>query len=296
MWIKCFMSVKNLVRPLLFSGLALAAGCRSVYSHKVKVEPSLDGRLTVMTYNLANARGNTIDFFKVHSEEVTKYYLDCIAEQIKKSGADIVGLNEVDFGSSRSNGIEEALYLAEKVGFPSVIEDRFFNVSGVMSLGNAILSKYPLHFNHRDKYGKLFGRFKHTFKTVLYADVDLLGRKLLFGVTHLNDSPDNKERLEEMRLIREYLEGKGSFVLVGDLNDVPDSAAMKYFLSSDFFSVSRNYGMPSYPADGPKYSIDQILGSKDITVGDLHSITAEDVGYAEPPSDHRNVFADVYWK
>ena len=290
------MTIKNLLRSFLLSGFALVAGCRSIYSHKVDVELALDDKLTVMTYNIANARGNTTDFFKVHTEDVTKYYLDCIAEQLKMSGADIVGLNEVDFGSSRSNGIEEALYLAKKADFPYVLEDRFFNVSGVLDLGNAILSKFPMHFYHRNKYGKLFGRLKHTFKAVFYAEIDLPGKKVLFGVTHLSDAPGSKERLEEVHLIREYLKDKKRSIVVGDFNADPESIEMKYLLFSDIFNVSRNYGMLSYPSDHPRISIDHIVVTKDLMVGDLHSITAEDVGYAEPPSDHRNVFADVYWK
>lgn len=299
------------MRPLLKSitaaTLSLLSGCLSLRylelpNHEVEEKKN---KVTVMTYNIGNARGNTTDFFAVRSKETIEYNLDCIVEQIKASKADIIALQEVDYDSYRTEGIEQAKYIAEHAGFHAVLEDRFFSVPGLLVLGNALLVKDhsvdsmekgpSLELERIIPYGKGLKKIPHYFKNAMYASTYAHGKKLLIGVTHLSDSKSEKKRIKEFKLNLEYLKGKSSSIFLGDLNAQPHFDSLKMFLASGFFNMSTNFGLPTYPADKPEVSLDHILVTKDLKIGSLRSISAKEVGCKESPSDHENLFADVYW-
>ena len=91
-------------------------------------------RLKVLSYNIHKCIGG-VD---------RKYQPDRIVEVITKQDADVVMLQEVDAGVTRSNGDKQAEVLADKLGmkywswFPNV------DVRGGGQYGNAILARYPL--------------------------------------------------------------------------------------------------------------------------------------------------------
>jgi len=287
--------MRPLWKSIAAAALSLLSGCLSLRylelpNHGIEEKGN---KVKVMAYNIGNARGNTADFFARRSKEAIEKNLDCIVEQSKDM--DILALNEADSGSYRTSWIDQPRYIAEHAGFNYVIVDDFFTLPGLFELGNAILSKHPLEFEHVIPYGGCIEKLPHMFKNAMYAYADVNGKKLLIGVTHLNNFKSEKNRTEEFALNLAYLKSKSRFILLGDFNAQPHFDSLEKFLGSGLFNVSPNFGIPTYPADKPTLSIDHIVVSKDIQIGPIGSITAESVGCKETPSDHENVFAEVYW-
>ncbi len=281
-------------KSLAVAALSFLSGCLNLHylefsNHEANEKAN---KAAVMTYNIANARGNTPDFFASRSKKDIESNLDCIVEQSKNM--DILALNEADSNSYRTEWIDQPRYIAERAGFDYVLVDDFFTVPG-LQLGNAILSKHPLEFESIIPYGECVGKINHEFKNAMYAYANISGKKLLIGVTHLSDSRYKKRRMKELELNLGYLKGKSGFILLGDFNAQPHSDSLEMFLGSGLFNISPNFGLLSYPAGKPEQSLDHIIVSKDIWIGQIGTITAESVGCKEIPSDHRNIFAEVYW-
>ncbi len=87
--------------------------------------------LRVLTYNIHKAIGND-----------RKYFLDRIIEILKKSQADIIALQEVDYLVPRSHKENLALRIAQSLGYEYEIGLNVYLKQG--AYGNAIFSKYPI--------------------------------------------------------------------------------------------------------------------------------------------------------
>ena len=120
----------------------------------VKVETSagadaavFTGRVRVVTYNIAHGRGLAGSNWQIGGREAQLERLDQIAGLLRDQRADIVVLNEVDFGAIWTSNVNQAVYIAEKAGFPFVAEQRNFDMAmplASLRWGNAILRKYPI--------------------------------------------------------------------------------------------------------------------------------------------------------
>lgn len=87
--------------------------------------------LRVATYNVRGCRG--IDGRRSEMR---------IAEVIASLSADVVALQELDLGRTRSAGVDQAQLIAEQLGWVRLFEPAMRN--GAEQYGNAILSRYPL--------------------------------------------------------------------------------------------------------------------------------------------------------
>lgn len=271
---------------LAYLGL-FTASCHGVLSKTLKqdcFQPRLEDKLRVMTYNIANARGNYEELFKSRNKEAIKFNLDQIAEMVSYYDIDVLCMNEVDFSSARTHNINQAEYLAKRLCYNHLIEESMFKMP-CFDVGNAVISKYPLKQNHYHQYGKDFiDRIKHVFKSFLDFDVNDLN----FVLTHL-DSTDEQNRIMEVEILLDYLNKKKEpFVLLGDFNSGPGSKPFEKIIKSGL--VHNKYvGIKTFRSDNPKYSIDHILVSKELELNNYSSanITC---------SDHRPVMGDIYLK
>jgi endonuclease/exonuclease/phosphatase family metal-dependent hydrolase len=154
---------KRLKRGLLVVGLVLLAvavyyGWARIFreSRAVRVltvssdvpVPAGD-EIRVACYNIAHGRGpgTGADNWGTDERERPLEHIEAIAKQIADSGASIVVLNEVDFDSKWSGGLDFARLIAEGAVFPFVVEQRNFDVTlpfYTLQFGNAILSKFPV--------------------------------------------------------------------------------------------------------------------------------------------------------
>jgi endonuclease/exonuclease/phosphatase family metal-dependent hydrolase len=175
--------------------------------------------LSVLTYNIHHAAG---------VDGVVN--LERIAGVISQSGADVVGLQEVDVHwDARSNWEDQAAWLANRLG----MEYRFaanLDLPPVNSgeprrqYGTAILSRYPI----KDFSNTLLPLYAGSEQRGLaVATLDVGGRDVRFANTHLSKLT-SAERVEQAQKIVQLLSGSDTpTLLVGDLNGVPTSPEIK---------------------------------------------------------------------
>ena len=90
---------------------------------------------TLASFNICSAH------FK--EGKYTDENLRLVAEKITESRADVIALQEVDRGASRSNGVDMPTRLSELTGIPYHYFIKIRDFQGGQ-YGTAILSKYPI--------------------------------------------------------------------------------------------------------------------------------------------------------
>jgi endonuclease/exonuclease/phosphatase family metal-dependent hydrolase len=187
---------------LCFCGLLLLSGCVSGTAAEPKT-------FRVMSYNIHHGGG--LD---------GKVDLDRIAALIKREGADIVGLQEVDKGVERTQRRDLGAELAKLTGMTCIFSNNLNHQGG--EYGNAVLTKFPVGSwtNHHYKMLR-----EGEQRGILQLTLKVHGKDLVFMNTHLDHRSDGAERMLSTGEIREMLarvKGK-PVVLCGDFNCTPDS-------------------------------------------------------------------------
>lgn len=202
-------------------------------------------RLRVLTYNIHHAQG--ID---------RKLDLERIARVINEARPDIVALQEVDQGVSRTNQVNQPDELARMTKMHVVFGDNIEFGGG--KYGNAILSRFPIsqYRNHR-----LPNRDDGEQRGVLEATVavpDQL-RPLLLFATHLDHRGDDRERHESAQAINALaaMRPHQPALLAGDLNDTMDSRTLQELAKHWMLTNSRP--LLTVPVNEPNRQIDFIL-------------------------------------
>ena len=239
-------------------------------------------RITAMTYNIHIGVG--MDF---------EYNLDRIVQLIKDEGADVIGLNEVDYETTRSRGINQAKYIAEKLGF-YYAEGKIFRTSGGY-FGNAVVSRYPIVSSENHILPNPMG---NELRAALECQIDIDGAILNFFSTHLDVRDADSRTAQAVQLAQLASKLRGPTIIAGDFNAVPllsteTAAIMKQF--NDTWQVyrvlvdsaeiaresvfTRDYakGGNTIDAVSPNRRIDYVFASHDL-------IVRPEVGAARVPS------------
>lgn len=237
-------------------------------------------QMKVMTYNIRHGEGMD-----------GKLDLERIAEQIRQSNADIIGLQEVDnHWSERSDFKNQAKELAEMLDMHYVFgpnlnyppeEGQAHN----HQYGTAILSKYPILDSKNYKLTKLTDDEEQ--RGLLEAQVYVAGGEVWFYVTHTSHLSSNV-RARQVEDIVEITSRHNNNVLVGDLNATPNATEMQslFQIYTDVWSVNHDGLGYTYPADSPTKRIDYVLTSPRLNVSSSqvnHSLA----------SDHLPLVADI---
>lgn len=206
-------------------------------------QAELPQELRVVTYNIHHGEGTD-----------GKLDLERIAAAINAEKPDLVGLNEVDQGCGRSQGIDEPAVLAKLTDMTHVFEKNIDHDGG--KYGNAILSRLPIvrHENH-----KLPSDYEGEQRGVLEVEVGDANDSLLFLCTHLDYRPNDHERLASIETIEKLVAARDGkpVVLVGDLNAVPESKVMETFAKT--WARSNSKPLATFPAAKPEKQIDYVL-------------------------------------
>ncbi len=159
-----------------------------------------DYALTVVTYNIRGCRDN------VGQADAT-----AIADELKKLGADIIALQEVDNGLPRSGFVNQARTIAKELQMNYVYAPSINFLVG--TYGNAILSNRPILSSQ-----VISLPFSLEPRSMLDVTIDLNGSPFHVFTTHLGLK--KSERVEQFQFLRDYLQKKasGSSVLLGDFN------------------------------------------------------------------------------
>ncbi|MDH6315566.1 endonuclease/exonuclease/phosphatase family metal-dependent hydrolase [Parabacteroides sp. PF5-5] len=223
----------------------------------------------VMSYNIRNGRG---------MDEVTDYRR--VAEVIIRQAPDIVALQEVDSFTNRSAQTDVLQRLAEETLMHRVYAPAIPFDGGKYGVG--MLSKEkPLRHYHVSLPGR---EEERVLLVVEFA-------KLVVGCTHL--SLTEADRLASVPILRrEAAKASKPFILMGDLNDTPDSPFMKE-LSEGFILLSDTC-KATHPSPQPKECIDYIAVYKP-GAGALTPLSYQVIN--EPlASDHRPIQAEIRLK
>ncbi|MGB4137401.1 MAG: endonuclease/exonuclease/phosphatase family protein, partial [Microbacterium sp.] len=208
--------------------------------------PSASGaELTVAAYNLRMGYG--ID---------GRFDPAGVAEQIRRSGAQVVLLSEVDRGWLLNGGQDELAILARMLGMRAV-----FGPAADPVWGDAILTSLPMSDTASMKY-PMFDAL--TGAGITAATVDWHGTGVRVLATHLQ--PDGNETNATERASEVFAKalraGDAPTIGGGDLNTTPGSGAWDALLSSgaqDALSGIRP--ALTSPADAPAEQIDHLLVS-----------------------------------
>jgi len=209
--------------------------------------PFTGGALTVMTWNVGYASGMENNKGNVLSSEDVIANLDTIAASIRRSGADIVALQEIDFNSRRSHGIDELRYLQEKLDYPFAAYILNWNKRyvpypmnldfkrhfGRVQSGQAVLSRLPITENAAEFLAKplnkpfLYNLF-YISRAVQRVEVSVGGRALDIYNVHL-EAFHPETRMHQARQLLDIMKARGfaAGFIVGDMNSLPPGARKK---------------------------------------------------------------------
>lgn len=203
--------------------------------------PAYSQHLKVISYNIHHGANST--------EEIT---LEQIGEYIKNSGADLVGLQEVDSLCRRSGSQDQMKMLAEMTGMHYAFYRHFAYDGGAYGLG--ILSKSPI-LKQRNQRITSFKDGKEQSLAQLSVKVAIGESQLLFSTVHL--ALDQGTRLIQVREVLEHLNGNLPVILTGDFNALPDTEEIQ--LIDQVYPMQDKSLQPTFPYQQPVKKIDYIF-------------------------------------
>lgn len=241
----------------------------------------------------ARDRATTVATYNIHhgADPAERLDLERIASEIRRGGADVIGLQEVDrHWGARSAFVDQAAWLAERLGL-HVVYGANLDLAPAEAgqerrqYGTAVLSRFPILSSRntllpRPRNGEQRG--------LLEAVLNVRGVRVRFANTHLQHN-NAEERLAQSQRIVELLgNAPEPTVLVGDLNatpQAPELAPLFAHLDDAWVRAGRGAGF-TYPVERPDRRIDYVLVSPDVEVRDAQVIASD-------ASDHLQVTADL---
>lgn len=204
--------------------------------------------LKIMSYNI-----------HVGQDGANKDQLKNIAEFIKSSRADIIGLQEVDSVCNRSNKVDQMKFLAEYTGMHYAYARHFAYDGG--SYGIGILSRYPLS-DIKDHRVILTsdGKSDAATRALLTAAISPAGKKITFATVHM-DYRDSRSRVAQSEEMVSLFKGmKYPVILTGDFNAIPGTKEILN-LETIFTDTGVNSDF-TYPVVNASKKIDFVMVSK----------------------------------
>lgn len=225
---------------------ALAAACLLLCGCTTRTAPVT---LRVMSYNIHHGEGTDGVFD-----------LERIAAVIEAQDPDLVALQEVDRGTNRASGVDQAAVLSRLTGMHHAYGAAMAYDGG--EYGEAILSRRPIAGEATLVMPKIEGSEPRALLSVRVR-IAPSDEEIVFSGTHLAhdsavDRLDQAARIRDI-LTRERLAGH-TVILAGDLNAAPGSAPMHELLQGGgFIDVFADKPGPTYPSGDPQTRIDWIL-------------------------------------
>lgn len=227
----------------LFAVLAnvlLAVGCASTQSARPV-------KISILTYNIHHGEGMD-----------RKLDLPRIAELIKSQRPDLVALQEVEKGSSRTKKVDQAAELAKSSGLKNWYFGKAFDFAGG-GFGNAVLMKAECKADMVTKPLPPSGEPRSIIQASYSKNYPGLGTSITFLATHLDwQHADGRKR--QVDAILEYaakLPVDAPVILAGDFNAEPNDAALAPLRAAGWVDATAGLG-PTCPADVPKNKIDYV--------------------------------------
>jgi len=191
--------------------------------------------------------------------------LERIARLITDQRADLVALQEVERGTTRTGGRDLAAELGRLTGLTPHFVKNIPYQGG--EYGIAVLTRFPIRRTAHTLLKK-FGDGEQ--RGVQHVVVEVHGRELLFLNTHLDHRRDPAERDHSVEEIRRMVVAAGTtpVILCGDFNATPESTAirrMREFMTDTWSVVGAGPGH-TVPVRKPTRRIDYIWVSSPTVV------------------------------
>ena len=202
--------------------------------------------------------------------------LNGIAEVL--TGYDVVGLQEVDAGSRRTDFVNLTKYLAERAGFPFWHHQLNRDFGPIAKHCNGLLSRLrPSEVWEFKLPGAIPGR------GALMARFGSARHPLVVMLIHLALS--RRARLRQLDYVADVLNEYEHAVLMGDMNCEPDSPEMDLLFRRTRL-VEPSAGLCTFPSWRPQRNIDHIL-----VTGELEVASCQVLSHAY--SDHLPIAMEV---
>lgn len=202
--------------------------------------------------------------------------LDRIAEIL--AAYDIVGLQEVDAGSLRSEFINQAEYLARRANLPFWKHQTNRDLGRLAQHSLGIVARHAPHaVEHRALPGWLPGR------GVMLARFGQPGADLVVAVMHL--ALGRGSRMRQMGFVADLLAGEPHAILMGDFNCLPNAPELR-MLQHRTGLVLPDKELHTYPSWKPNRMIDYILVSPSLRMREAEVLDL-------PHSDHLPLAVEV---
>ncbi len=212
--------------------------------------------LLYSAFSFATERGDTLKMMTYNIRFGELATMEEIGEYIASEDLDIVALQECDWATNRSrtphqHGVKFMNDLAYHSGLFGIY-GKSINFSGGY-YGIGILSKYPIL---RYERVLLPNDGKTEQRSMLIADIELPGGKVItFVNTHL-EVKTAQMRIQQVKFIQKYLKKyKNPIILAGDMNAIPDTKEME-MLRKNWKDVTNKAF--TYHSENPKVKIDYI--------------------------------------
>jgi endonuclease/exonuclease/phosphatase family metal-dependent hydrolase len=203
-------------------------------------------KLRIMTYNIHVGVGMD-----------KKLDLKRIADVILKEKPDLVGLQEVDRGVTRTEGKDEIAELAKLTRMDYAFAHNLDYQGG--QYGVAILSRFLIQKIDHQKYQNLREAER---RGMLRVEIEVEGHRIDFVTTHLDYQHTDGRLFETEQMLKFLEEVKNPLIVSGDFNDDPAGSSYQLMLRGfdDAWIASHAKGMGlSYPADKAIKRIDYVF-------------------------------------
>lgn len=255
------------IQDYFVSAIVIVTAVFIVGCSHVDSEQPRQATLRVLTYNVHHCQGTD-----------GKFDYERIAGIINRLKPDIAALQEIDVGTDRASGADQAAVLAELTGLNYSFGRAIDFDSG--QYGLAILSRFPIHDVTNTPLKTQPGSEP---RIALAASIrpDIGPPEMIFVDTHLCHRNEQVRTMQTTELNQcSDSEGDVPVILAGDFNARPTSAPMNVLLESEWLD-----------AVAPQSRIDYVLLRKD----DPWNIV--DVKIIDEPvaSDHDPVLVVLQW-
>lgn len=252
--------------------LALLAACAEIGEPAAALDEialTAGGGLRVMTYNIK------------HGERSS---LESLARVIAAERPDLVALQEVDLGTARAGGVDQAARLGELTGMEHAFVPALLSHDGGQ-YGLALLSRHPILSAARVP---LPSAGEQRILALFEVELDP-AHVLPFAVTHFGVT-GAAERQEQAAAVLAALAGRPAAILAGDLNATSSEASVAALRGALGDAWSRGGSGSGNTVDAlfPTRRIDYLLLGADWTAR-----VAARVPAARLESDHRPVVASL---
>lgn len=237
-------------------------------------------KLRVLSYNIHKCIGG-LD---------RRYEPGRVAEVIRALDTDVVMLQEVDAGVTRSRRDKQVELLGEELGMPHRTWYPNVDVRGGGQYGNAILSRYPIIESTNIDLTLRFKKRRSALHGVLRVRHDDVDRTIHVFNMHLGLARYERRRQLDKFIASHpfaHLHHDTPVVVGGDLNDVYGGLG-ELLVPVGFRGIERR--PLTFPAWGPVRALDAIFVRGAV---DFLQLSRCDSALARRASDHRPLVAEV---